>query len=367
MASNERSAEHAGLRDLHDKRVASARRRCFLQGLAVNTFLVYYAGFGLHTLFFVARDAGLGSPFFLGLIPVSVLFGGLWTRSPASFGRLVFERTHPVLKGLETATRRRWIAMPSGLATVALLVLTLALGGHVTDMSLRELLSRRGLQGAGRLFGDLLTPRLEGAFLLEVLEMAIETIFMALMATIFAVPVAFVASFFTARNLMSFNGPARGVYAALRLVFNFSRSVEPLIWAIIFSVWVGLGAFAGMLALMVHSVAALAKLYSEQIEGVDRGPIEAIEATGANRVQVVWYAVVPQIVLPYLSFTIYRWDINVRMATVIGLVGGGGLGGLFTNYQGKSMWHHVGTIVIVIALVVWVMDYLSARIREAIY
>ncbi|MHC4306713.1 MAG: ABC transporter permease subunit, partial [Planctomycetota bacterium] len=93
----------------------------------------------------------------------------------------------------------------------------------------------------------------------------------------------------------------------------------------------------------------------------------AIEATGANRVQVVWYAVVPQIILPYLSFTIYRWDINVRMATIIGLVGGGGVGQLLMQYQGLAMWSQVGTIVLVIAIVVWIMDYLSARIREAIY
>jgi phosphonate transport system permease protein len=154
---------------------------------------------------------------------------------------------------------------------------------------------------------------------------------------------------------------------ALRVVFNFMRSVEPLVWAIIFSVWVGIGPYAGMLALMIHSVAALAKLYSEQIESIDRPILEAIEATGANRVQVVWYAVVPQIILPYLSFTIYRWDINVRMATIIGLVGGGGVGQLLMQYQGLAMWSQVGTIVLVIAIVVWMMDYLSARIREAIY
>lgn len=151
------------------------------------------------------------------------------------------------------------------------------------------------------------------------------------------------------------------------MISNFTRSVEPLIWAIIFSVWVGIGPFAGMLALMLHSVAALVKLYSEQIESINRGPLEAIQSTGANKVQVIWYAVVPQIILPYLSFTIYRWDINIRMATVIGLVGGGGVGTLLMQYQGLAKWNEVGTIVIVISIVVWLMDYLSAKIREAIY
>jgi phosphonate transport system permease protein len=111
----------------------------------------------------------------------------------------------------------------------------------------------------------------------------------------------------------------------------------------------------------------LAKLYSEQIESIDRGPMEAIEATGASRVQTIWYSVVPQIILPFLSYTIYRWDINIRMATIIGLVGGGGVGTLLMQYQGIARWNEVGTIIITIAVVVWVMDYISAKVREAIY
>ncbi|HEX2982632.1 MAG TPA: ABC transporter permease subunit, partial [Ignavibacteriales bacterium] len=100
---------------------------------------------------------------------------------------------------------------------------------------------------------------------------------------------------------------------------------------------------------------------------IDKGPLEAIEATGANKIQVVWYGVVPQIILPFLSFTIYRWDINVRMATVIGMVGGGGIGTMLMQYQGLARWREVGLIVLMIAFVVWIMDYVSAKIREAIY
>ena len=141
------------------------------------------------------------------------------------------------------------------------------------------------------------------------------------MATLFAIPAAFLISFPMARNLMNHSRFSLLIYTILRIISNFTRSVEPIIWAIIFSVWVGIGPFAGMLALMLHSIASLAKLYSEQIENINWGPVEAIQSTGANRLQVVWYAVVPQILLPYLSFTIYRWDINVRGATLIGIVG----------------------------------------------
>jgi phosphonate transport system permease protein len=118
---------------------------------------------------------------------------------------------------------------------------------------------------------------------------------------------------------------------------------------------------------MFHSIAALGKLYSEQIEGIDEGLVEAITTTGASFIQIVWFGVVPQIILPFLSFTIYRWDINVRMATIIGLVGGGGIGTLLMQYQGLAKWNEVGLIVIMIAIVVWIMDYISAKIREAIY
>ena len=119
--------------------------------------------------------------------------------------------------------------------------------------------------------------------------------------------------------------------------------------------------------LCLHSIASLTKLYSEQIESIDNGPIDAITATGAHPIQVVWFGVVPQILLPYLSFTIYRWDINVRMATVIGLVGGGGIGNLLMQYQGQARWNEVGMLVVLIALIVWIMDWGSSKIREALH
>ncbi|MEA3460164.1 MAG: ABC transporter permease subunit, partial [Chloroflexota bacterium] len=152
----------------------------------------------------------------------------------------------------------------------------------------------------------------------------------------------------------------------MRGIFNIARSIEPLIMAIVFVVWVGLGPFAGVLALAVHSIAALGKLYSEAVESIDPGPIEAITATGANRLQTVVYAVIPQIIPPYIAFTIYRWDINVRMSTVIGFVGGGGIGYLLQQWIRLLMYEEAGAAVWAIALVVAVMDYASAKVREQI-
>ncbi|MFQ5436888.1 MAG: ABC transporter permease subunit, partial [Anaerolineae bacterium] len=115
------------------------------------------------------------------------------------------------------------------------------------------------------------------------------------------------------------------LYTISRSILNTLRSIEPLIMAIVFVVWVSLGPFAGVMALTLHTIAALGKLFSEQIEGISEGPIEAITSTGANQLQTVVFGVIPQIVPPYIAYTLYRWDINVRMSTIIGFVGGGGI------------------------------------------
>ena len=194
----------------------------------------------------------------------------------------------------------------------------------------------------------------------------VETLFLALMATTLAVLIAAPLSFLGARNLMTRHLPGTTVYYFTRTVFNVLRSVEPLIMAILFAVWVGIGPFAGMLALAVHSVATLGKLFSEQIESVDPGPLEAIAATGASPVQVVLYGVVPQIVPQFLALTFYRWDINVRMSTIIGFVGGGGIGFLLQQWINLLKYHEAGTALLAIACVVITLDIASARIREKI-
>ncbi|MCS6994902.1 MAG: phosphonate ABC transporter, permease protein PhnE [Anaerolineales bacterium] len=198
----------------------------------------------------------------------------------------------------------------------------------------------------------------------EVLKGALATVSMALMATGLAVLFAVPLSFLAARNLMSGNPLTYAIYLIVRTLLNILRSIESLIIAIVFVVIVGLGPFAGMLALALHSVAALGKLYSEVIEGIDPGPIEAIRATGANWLQVVRYAVIPQIIPPFTAFTIYRWDINVRSATVIGLVGGGGIGFLLIELIRVNNMRGVSAVFIAIAAIVIVLDYFSAKLRE---
>lgn len=250
-----------------------------------------------------------------------------------------------------------------GIHLVLTFLATFFMSVVVTEASFYELTDPDGFAGAVRLYSGLINANL--SLLPLAIAEVVETIFIAFLATVIAIPIAFVLSFLCAKNIMV-HPVAFAFYATMRTLLNVTRSVEPLIWAVIFTVWVGVGPFAGMLALLIHSIASLTKQYSEIVETVNDGPIEGIRSTGANAVQTVWFAVVPQVILPYIAFTIYRWDINVRMATVIGLVGGGGIGTLLIKYQGQAMWPEVGTIIIVIAAVVWIMDTSSAYIREAL-
>jgi len=154
------------------------------------------------------------------------------------------------------------------------------------------------------------------------------------------------------------------IYYIIRTILNAIRSIEPLVMVIVFVVWVGIGPFAGALALALHTIAALAKLYSEQVESILPGPLEAVTATGANRIQTIVYAVVPQIIPPYISFTMYRWDINVRMSTIIGFAGGGGIGFLLQQNINLLDYRAASVQMIAIAVVVASMDYVSSVLRE---
>src|SRR5215204_172513 len=141
------------------------------------------------------------------------------------------------------------------------------------------------------------------------LSRMVETILLALMGTVFGVLISVPLSCLGARNLRQGSALGMAIYYVVRTIFNIGRAIEVLILAVIMAVVVGIGPFAGMMAIVLHSIGAMGKLYSEAIESIDSGPIEAITATGANRFQTVIFAVVPQVVPQFLSFTMYRWDI----------------------------------------------------------
>lgn len=198
----------------------------------------------------------------------------------------------------------------------------------------------------------------------DVLDATVVTIFMALLATTAAVIIAAPISFLAASNVTKRGPIGTAVYYLTRSFFNVFRSFEAIIIAMIFGFWVGYGAFAGMLALTVITIASLGKLFSEAVEGIDPGPVEALTATGAGRLHVILYAVVPQIVPNFLSFSIYHWDINVRISTIIGYVGGGGIGYYLAQMINTGQDNKAGTAIWAIVVVVWVMDFFSTAIRK---
>ncbi|HID33264.1 MAG TPA: phosphonate ABC transporter, permease protein PhnE [Anaerolineae bacterium] len=197
-----------------------------------------------------------------------------------------------------------------------------------------------------------------------VANLALVTLLMALLATTFSSFFAIPLSFFAARNIMGESLPGRIIYNLFRMGFNLTRSIEPMILVLIMAAWVGAGPFAGVLALIFNNIPNLGKLFSETIEDIDTGPVEAIVATGANKLQTLVYAIVPQLVPPFLAFILYQWDINIRMSTVIGFVGGGGIGQQFRLWVGLNQYDKAGTAVWAIVIMVWSMDYLSAKARE---
>jgi phosphonate ABC transporter permease subunit PhnE len=156
------------------------------------------------------------------------------------------------------------------------------------------------------------------------------------------------------------------MYTTTRSILNIIRSIEPLIYVIVFAVWVGIGPFAGVIALTIHTIAALGKLFSEQVENIDDGPVEAVTATGANRLQLIAFSVIPQVVPSYIAFTLYRWDINVRFSTVIGFAGGGGIGFVLLQNINLLRYRQAAVMMIAIALVVMTLDYISSKIRSRI-
>ena len=229
-------------------------------------------------------------------------------------------------------------------------------------------LSIRGLLNPGKNFGRLILDFVKIDLSAPVFKVAFQqmlvTIFQAMLATTLGAAVAFPFSFLAARNLTGRSRLLIWLYFAARGTLNILRSIEALLYVVIFVFWVGIGPFAGMLALAVTSFALIGKLFSEAIENIDSGAIEAVTATGADRLQTISYAIVPQIVPPFVSYLLYQWDINVRMATIIGFAGGGGIGLTLTTYFGSLQYHKAGTVVALIVIVVALMDFASAKLRQ---
>ncbi len=200
----------------------------------------------------------------------------------------------------------------------------------------------------------------------EVASQMLITIQIALVGTFLAALFALPLSFFAARNLTQDSLLKRAIYAFTRGFFNINRGVDALILGLIFVAAVGLGPFAGVLAMAISSVAELGKLYSESIENVERGSIEALESVGASGTNVVRWAILPQVLPLFVAWTLYRFEINFRISIVLGLVGAGGIGFFIWQKMASGLYNQMIIAIIAVIIVVNIIDYASSRLREQI-
>jgi phosphonate transport system permease protein len=197
----------------------------------------------------------------------------------------------------------------------------------------------------------------------RVWEGTVQTIQLAFVATVIAAILSLPFGFLGASNVMK--TPVEKLIATgVRFLLNANRAIDALIVATFFVSAVGLGPFAGTLALAVHSVGMLGKMFFESVEGVEKGPIEALEAAGASRLQVLRWAILPQALPYFLSHTLFRFELNIRGAVVLGLVGAGGIGFLLTEYQRLFQYPNVSMVLLTIVILVMSIDALSGWTRR---
>jgi len=185
------------------------------------------------------------------------------------------------------------------------------------------------------------------------------TIQIALCGTLLAVVLAIPLGILCSENVV----PC-WVYQPVRRLMDSFRAINEMVFVMLFVVAVGLGPFAGVLALLVHTTAVLAKLFSEAVEAIDPRPVEGIRATGATGIQEVIYGIIPQVLPLWISYSLYRFESNVRSATVVGLVGAGGIGVLLWEYIRGFYYSETAAVMIMIIVTVSLLDVFSQFMRR---
>jgi len=209
-------------------------------------------------------------------------------------------------------------------------------------------------------FSRMFPPNLAHLTLLG--DATVETLQIAVWGTLIAVLISIPLALLGAKNTT----PHPVVFHATRMFLNALRAINELVFALIFVAAVGLGPFAGVLAIALHATGMLAKFCAEEVEGVDKGPIEAIAATGGSRMQVILFGIVPQVIPAFISYSIYRFDVSIRAATILGLVGAGGLGFSLIKTMKLFQYHETATCILVIFVLVFVSDWICSRLRSRI-
>jgi phosphonate transport system permease protein len=255
---------------------------------------------------------------------------------------------------------RRWTARDAiaGMLVLAGVLLLLIWTANNLGLSATEL--AKGLPWIADFISRLFPPNLK--FLERLIKPVAETLQIALWGTLLGGLLALPLCFLGARNF----SPNRAVFHAIRQMFNAARGINEFIFALIFVAAVGLGPFAGVLALSVHGAGMLGKFFAEAIEEIDTGPVEALRATGANGIQTVAFAVLPQVLPSWIAATLYRFEVNLRASTILGMVGAGGIG--YELYASMRLFRYQDTATCILVILVLVMsaDYLSSRLRAIV-
>lgn len=253
---------------------------------------------------------------------------------------------------------RDWKVNVRCAAALALLLLLYAWSAQGTHLSASELL--RGLPGLWDILTRMMPPN--PAIVPRLIQPTVETMQISIWGTSLAIVFTIPFGLAAARNI----APHPLVYAVARFILNATRSISEMIFALVFVAAVGLGPFPGVLALAFHSVGMLGKFVADAIENIDAGPVEALTATGANKWQVIMYAIFPQILPEFVTLCLYRWELNFRSATILGIVGAGGIGFELITSMRLFLYRDMTTILLVILVAVIIVDYVSSYLRQRI-
>jgi len=247
---------------------------------------------------------------------------------------------------------------------------------HGTRVDLGSLFGGEGFRQIATYVGRLFPPDASAATVRDAGVGALETFAISLIGSLLAVVIGLPLSLVATRTLLYHgilyeSGPLGPVSRALRIavyalgkaLLNVLRTIPEIVWALIFVFMVGLGPFPGVLALGVHTGGVLGKLFGEVLEDVDPGPLEALQGTGASRFRILVYGVLPQALPQFVSYALYRWEVNIRAAAVMGFVGAGGLGQRIYVAINLFHDHQLLTLILAIYLIVTLVDALSAYLR----
>ncbi len=216
-----------------------------------------------------------------------------------------------------------------------------------------------GIHELGLITGLMFPPSAGGNFDLFLWGI-LETLGMAFLGTLIGGIIAFPLSFLAAKNII----PAWIIHFGARRIFDVLRGVDVMIWALIFVRAIGLGPLAGIMAIAISDTGTLSKLFSEAIENIDRNQVAGVRAAGANRIKTVRFGVVPQVLPVMLSFALYMFESNTRSATILGIVGAGGIGLLLADRIRTHVWDQACVIIIMILVTVYAIDFISKKLRE---